>query len=307
VRVLTHPNLDLKLSSFGIDVPLLDQRVERISKELALRPFDLNLLEPINKSDLLNVHAPAYIEGLFSSQCENLLKKAYEREAEFRDRAHAQELLEIVLKQTSATHLALKLALDHKESTFFLGGGMHHGHFDFGHGFCVINDLIIALEKEYRRGRFKKAWVIDTDAHFGDGTAALAVSREWINTLSIHQASGWPLDDIERKWIPSILDIPIKVGEEKFYLPRLEAGLHALEKNFGLPDVVFVVAGADPSELDTLPSSSGLKLTLEQLLARDQMVYNFLNQRDLPQTWVMAGGYGPEVWRVWAQFLTWLG
>jgi acetoin utilization deacetylase AcuC-like enzyme len=307
VRVLTHPALDLKLSSFGIDVPLLDQRVERIAKELKIVPFDLQLLEPITQQDLLLVHAPSYVRGLFSENLAQLLSQAYEREASFRDHAHAQELFQIVLNQVSATHLALKIALEQKTASFFLGGGMHHAHFDFGHGFCVVNDIVLALEKEYQRGQFKKAWVIDTDAHFGDGTADLAARRDWLATFSIHQAQGWPIDSLSKNLTPSSLDIGVDIAEEENYLARLAQGLNQLEQERGLPEVAIVVAGADAFEGDILPSSNGLNLTLEQILERDKIVYQFLCERNIPQAWVMAGGYGSEVWRVWAQFLTWVG
>lgn len=307
MRVLTHPKLDLKLPSFGIDVPLLDQRVERIVRHLGLKAFDLSVLEEITEADVLNVHSREYAQGLWSEKLSSLLSLAYEREAQFRDLKHAQELRSIILNQTSTTHLALKTALEDQDETFFLGGGMHHAHFDFGHGFCLINDIVIALEKERRRGRLQTAWVIDTDAHFGDGTAALSSSRDWLTSFSIHQAYGWPLAEGEQKIIPSSLDIAIEPNEEKHYLSRLETGLLTLEKKFDVPDVVMVVAGADAFEGDILPSSSDLRLSLEQMLQRDQMVYNFFKQRGVPQAWVMAGGYGSEVWRVWAQFLSWVG
>ena len=58
-------------------------------------------------------------------------------------------------------------------------------------------------------------------------------------------------------------------------------------------------------ELDELPSTAGLKLSLEQLLERDQLVYSFLKSRGIPGAWVMAGGYGRNSWRVYTQFLEW--
>jgi hypothetical protein len=41
------------------------------------------------------------------------------------------------------------------------------------------------------------------------------------------------------------------------------------------------------------------------MLARDQMVYSFLDERRVPAAFLMAGGYGEETWRVYAQFLGW--
>ena len=75
---------------------------------------------------------------------------------------------------------------------------------------------------------------------------------------------------------------------------RLREGLARLSET-GRPDLALVVCGADPYELDELPSTAGLKLSLEQLLERDQLVYSFLKTRKIPGAWVMAGGYGRDL------------
>ena len=54
-----------------------------------------------------------------------------------------------------------------------------------------------------------------------------------------------------------------------------------------------------------MASTAGLKLTLAQLLKRDQLVYTFLKARGIPQAYLMAGGYGRDSWQVYAQFLKW--
>ena len=71
------------------------------------------------------------------------------------------------------------------------------------------------------------------------------------------------------------------------------------------PDLAVVVYGADPYEKDELPSTADLKLSLEQLKKRDLLVYNFLKGRNIPRAYLMAGGYGEDCWKVYAQFLEW--
>jgi acetoin utilization deacetylase AcuC-like enzyme len=75
---------------------------------------------------------------------------------------------------------------------------------------------------------------------------------------------------------------------------------------FALPDLAIVLAGSDPYEADELPSTGGMALTLEQLMERDRMVYSFLTAAALPAAYLMAGGYGENSWRVYAQFLEWV-
>jgi acetoin utilization deacetylase AcuC-like enzyme len=171
---------------------------------------------------------------------------------------------------------------------------------------------VAALRRLQAEARIRNAWVIDVDAHKGDGTAALTAGDDSIATLSIHMAAGWPLDQPQHgpdgqmnpSFIPSTIDIPIAAGEEPVYNSRLKEGLEQLAGT-GPPDLALVVCGADPYELDELPSTAGLRLSLEQLLERDQLVYSFLKTRGIPGAWVMAGGYGRNSWRVYTQFLEW--
>lgn len=156
-------------------------------------------------------------------------------------------------------------------------------------------------------------WIIDTDAHRGDGTAEIFGAIGDVKTLSIHMAKGWPLEGeshlpdgrLNPAWYPGDIDIPVQSGEEEEYLPRLMRGLEELARD-GAPDLAFVVAGVDPYEKDELPSSALLELTREQMLSRDQGVYNFLAERNIPSAWVAAGGYGSSSWEIHAAFLEWV-
>lgn len=98
----------------------------------------------------------------------------------------------------------------------------------------------------------------------------------------------------------------IEVGEEDQYLARLEAGLLELEEKSSRR-LVIVVNGADPYEFDELPSASFLNLSKEQMLARDKFLYQFFRSRNIPQSYVTAGGYGEKSWEIYQQFLKFVG
>ena len=66
-----------------------------------------------------------------------------------------------------------------------------------------------------------------------------------------------------------------------------------------------VVSGSDPFEKDELPSTADLRLSLKQMMQRDQLVYGFLKERGIPGAYLMAGGYGQSSWQVYTQFLEW--
>src|SRR5690606_33375644 len=141
-----------------------------------------------------------------------------------------------------------EVALEKGES-FFLGGGFHHAMSFGGRGFCLLNDIVIAAKWISSQKNLSNIWVIDVDAHKGDGTAELTVNDENITTFSIHMADGWPLDEDSKDsngnlkpwFLPSDVDIPIKENEEKIYLKKLEEGLLKLEKDFGPADLAIVV------------------------------------------------------------------
>jgi acetoin utilization deacetylase AcuC-like enzyme len=93
-------------------------------------------------------------------------------------------------------------------------------------------------------------------------------------------------------------------GEDHLYVSRLREGLTKLD-SFSRPDLAVVVSGVDPYEKDELPSTGDLKLSLEQMMQRDLLVYEFLKERKIPRAYLMAGGYGESSWQVYAQFLEW--
>ncbi|MDY7029968.1 MAG: histone deacetylase, partial [Spirochaetota bacterium] len=220
------------------------------------------------------------------------------------------DLFGVQLLRTAGSLQSMRTAIG-AGSCFFFGGGFHHAHADFGHGFCFINDIVIGIRRLQHEGLIRKAWVIDTDAHKGDGTAALTADDDSIASLSIHMAGGWPLDRPEYddegrrhpSFIPSTVDIPISEGGEAEYAAALSAGLQELRRIAPDPDLAVVVYGADPYEKDGLPSTVGLSLSLEQMERRDRLVYSFLREKKVPAAYLMAGGYGPHAWEVYYQFL----
>jgi acetoin utilization deacetylase AcuC-like enzyme len=327
--ILYDPRLPHSLREFGIEIPVMESRASETFARLSAHPkllaqinaWHIGVIEgPIGRPDLLRAHAADYVDRLYSDALAAEILRTYElidAEGNYHryNPAAAQrpltELFDRILVKAGGTLQCCRSGLE-SGFCFYFGGGMHHAQRDHGAGFCLVNDLVVALRRLQSENRIGRAWVIDVDAHKGDGTAALTAGDDTIATLSIHMAAGWPLDQPERdaagrlnpSFVPSTIDIPIASGEEPFYLERLSDGLERLAQ-VSQPDLALVVCGADPYELDELPSTVGLKLGLGQLLERDQRVYAFLKQRAIPGAWVMAGGYGQNSWRVYAQFLQW--
>jgi len=327
--ILYEEKSNIGLIDFGIEIPVVASRSAKTfeflkSHELLGSKIDqwhiATIDEQISKEDLLRVHSAAYVDKLFSAGLEQEIIKTFELIDDqgnyYRyNPANATlpliRLFERILKMVASTTTCCRLALE-KNFCFALAGGMHHAQFDYGKGFCMLNDIVIAIRKLQAENRAKAVWVIDMDAHKGDGTAALTRGDDTIATLSIHMGQGWPLDEkkvddagnLNPSFIDSDIDIPMARGEDHLYVARLQEGLYELEK-FPQPDLAVVVAGADPFEKDELPSTSDLKLSLAQMMQRDQLVYRFLKERGIPAAFLMAGGYGESSWQVYAQFLEW--
>lgn len=307
--IFYHPDCDLNFQKYGIEIPIVDDRALKVFQ--SLKEIDPNLhytnlqnLPIIKIDDLQRVHNAEYLKKLFSTEqnLNNEMMTCYETKNAI---TNSQKMFDLILKQTAMTYLSTKNSISTGFS-FYLGGGMHHAMSFGGRGFCLVNDIVIALRKLQVEKAIKSAWVIDVDAHKGDGTAELTANDSSIVTMSIHMQKGWPLDSENPNdscFVASDLDVEIAEGEEVFYLDKLSAALLELEQKFEKPDVIIVVDGADPYEFDELESTKKMKLTKEQLLARDKMIYEFFKSRNIPQSYLMAGGYGKRSWEIYAQFL----
>lgn len=312
--IIYNKEFDLSLNKYGIEVPILDDRSRKCFEELqkldsSLKEINLNGLEDITTEDLLRVHTKEFVNELLNNKEQKLIEcyelvdeegnyQRYNPESASLSLTH---LYDKFILQTKGTYLTLKKSHEDKFA-FGLCGGMHHAMSDRSRGFCLINDIVISARKFQSDIRPVNISVVDIDAHKGCGTAELTQSDPTIETLSIHMKSGWPLSPEcgEGPWrIPSNIDIEVGVGEEDQYLSKLEDGLKKL-KNL---DMAIIVAGADPYIEDVLESANGIQLSKEQMLQRDLLVYRFFKEREIPQAWVMAGGYGPKTWEIYFQFL----
>ena len=317
------------LIEFGIEIPVLLSRV--LNTFEFLKSHDIlgpkidqwhirEINETISQDDLKRVHSDKYIAKLFSAGLENEIIKTFELINEAGDyyrynpeRATIPltQLFDRILGIVASTVQSCRIALVNA-FCFAFTGGMHHAQYTYGDGFCMVNDIVIAIRKLQAEGLIQTAWVIDIDAHKGDGTAALTKGDDTITTLSIHMANSWPLDVAEfdsdgnfnPSFTPSDIDIPMSRGDDHLYISRLQEGLEQLDR-FSKPDLAVVVSGADPYYKDELPSTGDLRLSLEQLKERDILTYKFLKDRNIPRAYLMAGGYGESCWEVYAQFLEW--
>jgi acetoin utilization deacetylase AcuC-like enzyme len=163
-----------------------------------------------------------------------------------------------------------------------LGGGFHHACEDHGEGFCLFNDVAVAIHVLRRDKAISRAAIVDCDVHHGNGTAFIFAGDRAVFTFSIHQEHNYPVFKPH-----SSLDVHLPdYADDELYLRQLAGALPRVLATG--PDIVFYLAGADPFEDDQL---GGLSLTKQGLRRRDRLVFNAARELAVPVVVTLAGGY----------------
>lgn len=234
---------------------------------------------PADEAILLGAHSEAYLCKLR----EGALTPA---EAVRLGLPAGEALLTRSRLEVAGTLAALAAALEDGGPACNLAGGTHHAFADRGLGYCVLNDVAVAIRSHHAVRREARVLVVDTDAHQGNGTNGIFADDGRVFTYSIHVGKNYPAEKT-----PGSLDVelPRFVGGAE-YLDRLTATLGPALEAFG-PDLVFWVGGADPHVNDRFGQ---MKLTDADLEARDQHVLDLLTARGLPVVVLYGGGYNKD-------------
>lgn len=194
----------------------------------------------------------------------------------------SQGLIDRTVTSPNGTLLAARLALEYGMASH-LAGGTHHAHFDFGSGFCLLNDLAYAARSLLRTGEVKSILIFDLDVHQGDGTAAMLASEPRAFTCSIHCEKNFPFRKSE-----SDLDVGLDTGlADQAYLDVVENTLVDLLERLQ-PDLVLYDAGVDVWEHDEL---GHLNISSHGIQERDELVLRHCLKRFIPVATVIGGGY----------------
>lgn len=234
---------------------------------------------PASWDALTRVHDAGYVDAVLG----NGLTEAEQRRLGFPWRA---ELAERSLRTVQGTIEASRDALECGIG-INLAGGTHHAFPGHGEGFCVFNDVAIAIRTLQSERRITRAVVLDLDVHQGNGTARIFADDPAVFTFSMHGAGNYPFRK-ERSRLD--LELPDRTGDEA-YLVLLTRHLDAVLEE-ARADLALFIAGADPYRLDRL---GRLALTIEGLEQRDAAVLAACRRRGLPVAVVLGGGYAADL------------
>ncbi len=278
-KLVYHEGYDLNLGAHVFPSQKYRLIAEKLLAEGIASKEDFVRPEPASDSDILRVHTAEWVEKLKTGTLtgSDLMRLEV---------PYSPELVEAFWLATGGTIAAAHAALRDGFGCN-LGGGFHHTFPGHGEGFCAIHDVAVAIRRMQNDGAIRKAMVVDTDVHHGNGTAAIFRKDDSVFTLSIHQVNNYPALKPA-----STLDLNMEdgAGDEEYLHALLPAVRHGLEEF--QPGMVFYVGGADPYREDQL---GGLALTMSGLKARDAGVFEEARKRKIPVVTTLAGGYARRV------------
>lgn len=236
-----------------------------------------NVVEPrqADWTDLRRAHTSEYLRGLargtLSRHAERRMGLPWSKRLVYRSRLAVQGTI-------NAAYMALTDGIAAN-----LAGGTHHAFPDRGEGFCVLNDVAVAVRVLQTACWARRLLILDLDVHQGNANAAVFADDEDVFTFSMHAAKNYPFEKP-----PSSLDVPLadETGDHAYldalqtYLPRT---LDVVQ-----PDLVFYLGGIDVTMGDRFGRTS---LTREGLHARDGYVLEQLRDRGVPVVLLLSGGY----------------
>ena len=196
------------------------------------------------------------------------------------------ELVERSRRAVGGTIAAARHAIEHGVA-MNLAGGTHHAFADHGEGFCVYNDVAVAIRVLQRTGLIARAVIVDLDVHQGNGTHAILAGDPGVFTFSMHGGRNFPFHKVSGS-----LDIELADGtRDDEYLSRLADVLPGILAR-AAPDIVFYIAGAYPHEGDAL---GRLSLSFAGLARRDAYVVSQCREVGIPVAISIGGGYGRRI------------
>jgi acetoin utilization deacetylase AcuC-like enzyme len=251
---------------------------DRLLAEGTLKPSEIVEPREAAVEDVLLVHTGDYVTRLRAGALDA-------RELRRLGLPWSKALVRRSFLATSGTIGAARAALEAGAASN-LAGGTHHAFPDRGEGFCVLNDVAIAIRALRRDRLIRRASIVDLDVHQGNGTAFIFESDAEVFTFSMHGAKNYPL--FKQR---SSLDVELPDGAaDDEYLETLARNLpRAFDQG---PDAVFYLGGADPFAGDKL---GRLALSIAGLRERDETVLRECRARGVPVATVMSGGYAADI------------
>jgi acetoin utilization deacetylase AcuC-like enzyme len=253
-------------------------RAEALIRAADLPALSIHPIAPAPFDALLRVHTSDYLERIRTGTLDHLAALKLGLPA-------SEALLTRSRLEVAGTLAAARAALADSLACN-LAGGTHHAFPDHGQGYCVLNDVAIAIRDLHVARPALRVFVLDTDAHQGNGTHAIFAADPRVFTYSIHVGKNYPAIKT-----PGSLDVELpRYVPGADYLEALEATLAPALHEFA-PDLILWIAGADPHKHDRFGQ---MKLTVADFAARDEHILRLVTTARVPTAILYGGGYNRD-------------
>jgi len=276
-------------------VPMDPLRADRILAFLANERLvyrnEIALPRPAALKNILLVHRPEYLEALQRSETVTSILGVPVGDRDLENVLDYQRLM------CGGTIQATRMARWLNGAAVHLGGGYHHAGPDRGMGFCIFNDVAVAIARLRQRGYTYPVLVVDLDLHDGNGTRAIFADDPTVHTYSIHNQPWGPEE--------AVASTSLALGsgvEDEVYLGTLLKTLPGVVEELK-PGLIVYIAGCDVAADDTI---GDWKITADGMFARDRFVAELAQRHDARLAVLLGGGYGDAAWRYSARFFAWL-
>jgi acetoin utilization deacetylase AcuC-like enzyme len=252
---------------------------ERVLAEGSVREEHMHDPARVTRDELLLVHTVDYVDRFTNGQ----LTRDEERRVGF---PWSEALVERSYRATGGTLEAARFAVE-QGLAMNLAGGTHHAFPGHGEGFCVFNDVAVAIRVLQRERRVERVVVLDLDVHQGNGTHAIFADDDRVFTFSMHGGRNYPFHKVA-----GTLDIELddRTSDDRYLELLADALPRVLSRS--RPDLVVYLAGADAHESDRL---GRLAMTFDGLARRDAMVLEQCREVGMPVVVTIAGGYADPI------------
>ncbi len=243
--------------------------------------------DPPSWEDLVAVHSPGYLEFLRAKS-----KSGYGMVS--LDTPAFKGMWEAALSMVHSSLSAVRIALEEGMSAGF--GGAHHASVNYGGGFCLLNDVAVAVRWVQRSEGIDSVAIFDHDAHHGNGTMDIFYEDDSVLYVSIHQdpatiypGVGFARQVGEGKGEGYTVNIPLPPGAGPLsYKMAFDEVVRPIMESFA-PELLIAHGGSDPHFLDPLTQ---LGQTLRGLWTISRWVSQLEAERRVE---LLISGYNPRV------------
>jgi acetoin utilization protein AcuC len=309
---LVYPYTDALMNyEFSPEHPLKPDRLRLtylLSKDLGLID-KVQVIEPTiaTREELELFHTPEFIDAVIKCGTEECADYRYGLGT--MDNPVFPKIYDAAARYVGATVDGIREVMKGASNAFVISGGLHHAQRAEASGFCVFNDIVVAIMELQRKMKCRVLYLDIFDAHHGDGVQNAFYRSKDVLTISMHQngrsffpGTGFVYEYGAGDATGYSVNIPVIPGASSAEL--IEAFNEIVVPLFEAyrPDLLVSQLGVDSHYLDPLANLAYSSYGYETVLKRMRDLSN-----DICKIGWLAlggGGYHPiNVARLWTLFL----